>query len=60
MLKAKLGQITVYGSTFNPYSQESTHTRMALYILDKYKDQVTLKFADLNQEVIQAHLSCTK
>lgn len=30
---------------------------MALYLLDKYKDQITLKFADLNQEVIQAHLA---
>ncbi len=48
MLKTKLGQITVYGSTFNPFGYESTNTRMALYILDKYKDQVTLKFADLN------------
>jgi hypothetical protein len=44
--------ITVYGTSFNPHSLEAHHTRRSLHILTQYQP----KFADLNQELIKAHL----
>ncbi len=44
--------ITVFGTSFNPYSIEATQTRNVLYLLKRYN----VHFADLNQETVKAHL----
>jgi hypothetical protein len=45
--------LTVFGTSFSPYSLEATHTRAVLRLLKRY----TVHFADLNQETVKAHLA---
>ena len=55
MYSAEAPTLVVYGTSFNPYSQETVLTRRALILLQKYQPGSKVTFADINQEIVRAH-----